>query len=143
MLIVSTYVSHIGWHYYLPFILLTAINVVIIWFYFPNTNQLALEEIAAIFGVSVQSPALYPFQNSHQCPIIPLAVPVLEFKENTATDVNTQDLPMVTAYQRDIRIDPVTHELRTLDTSTKTHSSTFEYQDNQKAVSVDQNSPEV
>ncbi|EXJ74653.1 uncharacterized protein A1O5_01346 [Cladophialophora psammophila CBS 110553] len=42
--------AEIGWRYYLPFIILSAINVVIICIWFPNTRHLALEEVAAIFG---------------------------------------------------------------------------------------------
>ncbi|KAL6242227.1 hypothetical protein RBB50_010775 [Rhinocladiella similis] len=40
----------IGWKYYLVFTILTALCVVIIWFYFPETKGLALEDVAEIFG---------------------------------------------------------------------------------------------
>ncbi|KAK7905434.1 hypothetical protein LTR67_000156 [Exophiala xenobiotica] len=42
--------TNIGWKYYLVFTILTAINVVIIWFFFPETKGLALEDVAEIFG---------------------------------------------------------------------------------------------
>ncbi|ORY03954.1 MFS transporter [Clohesyomyces aquaticus] len=40
----------IGWKFYLVFIIPGSMGAVIIWMYFPNTNGLPLEEIAAIFG---------------------------------------------------------------------------------------------
>lgn len=40
----------IGWRFYLVFIIPGTIGGLIIWFYFPNTNGLPLEEVAAIFG---------------------------------------------------------------------------------------------
>ncbi|KIX94624.1 uncharacterized protein Z520_09670 [Fonsecaea multimorphosa CBS 102226] len=42
--------NNIGWKYYLVFCILTAMNVVIIWFFFPETKGLALEDVAEIFG---------------------------------------------------------------------------------------------
>lgn len=44
--------ANIGWHYYLFFIIPGTIGAVIIWFYFPDTLGLPLEEVAAIFGDS-------------------------------------------------------------------------------------------
>ncbi|OQU95567.1 hypothetical protein CLAIMM_01752 [Cladophialophora immunda] len=42
--------QNIGWKFYLCFIVPGTIGAVIIWFWFPDTNGLPLEEIAAIFG---------------------------------------------------------------------------------------------
>ena len=42
--------SAIGWKYYLVFIVLSAIFVVVLIFYFPETKNLSLEEIARLFG---------------------------------------------------------------------------------------------
>ncbi|CAK7235557.1 hypothetical protein SBRCBS47491_009333 [Sporothrix bragantina] len=46
----ATAFATIGWKYYLVFIILTAINIPIIWFTFPETKGLALEEISEKFG---------------------------------------------------------------------------------------------
>ncbi|EXJ66148.1 uncharacterized protein A1O5_10764 [Cladophialophora psammophila CBS 110553] len=43
----------IGWKYYLIFILVPACGLPVIWLYFPETKQLSLEEIAALFGEEV------------------------------------------------------------------------------------------
>ncbi|KAH6648122.1 hypothetical protein BKA67DRAFT_683474 [Truncatella angustata] len=43
----------IGWRYYLVFIIVPIACVVVIWFYFPETNGLSLEEIGRLFGDSV------------------------------------------------------------------------------------------
>ncbi|OQU99467.1 hypothetical protein CLAIMM_05097 [Cladophialophora immunda] len=40
----------IGWHYYLFFIIITAIGAIWVFFTFPDTRNLPLEEIAALFG---------------------------------------------------------------------------------------------
>lgn len=40
----------IGWKFYLCFIIPGSIGGVCIWFFWPNTNGLPLEEVAAIFG---------------------------------------------------------------------------------------------
>lgn len=40
----------IGWKFYLCFIIPGSIGAIIMWFYFPNTNGLPLEEVAALFG---------------------------------------------------------------------------------------------
>lgn len=42
----------IGWKFYLCFIIPGTLGGILIWLYFPNTNGLPLEEIAAIFGDS-------------------------------------------------------------------------------------------
>jgi MFS family permease len=43
----------IGWKYYIVFAVLTAITIVIIWVYFPETKGLSLEEMNALFGEDV------------------------------------------------------------------------------------------
>lgn len=40
----------IGWHYYLLFIIITALGTVWVWFTFPDTRNLPLEEIGRLFG---------------------------------------------------------------------------------------------
>ncbi|KIW25612.1 uncharacterized protein PV07_08778 [Cladophialophora immunda] len=40
----------VGWQYYLPFIIISGLAMIIVFFFFPNTRHLALEEIGAIFG---------------------------------------------------------------------------------------------
>jgi hypothetical protein len=40
----------IGWKFYLLFIILTAINIPLIWYFFPETMGLSLEEIGERFG---------------------------------------------------------------------------------------------
>ncbi|KAJ3549748.1 hypothetical protein NM208_g336 [Fusarium decemcellulare] len=42
--------ENIGWKYYLPFIILTAFSVVVVPLTFPDTRNMPLEEIAALFG---------------------------------------------------------------------------------------------
>jgi hypothetical protein len=42
--------ENIGWKFYLAFIIPGTIGSVIMWFFFPNTLGLPLEEVAAIFG---------------------------------------------------------------------------------------------
>ncbi|KAF1807807.1 MFS transporter, partial [Eremomyces bilateralis CBS 781.70] len=42
--------KNVGWKFYLVFIIASAIGGVVMWFYFPDTKGLPLEEIAAIFG---------------------------------------------------------------------------------------------
>lgn len=49
----ATAFATIGWKYYLVFIILTAINIPIIWWTFPETKGLALEEISEKFGDKV------------------------------------------------------------------------------------------
>lgn len=48
----------ISWRFYLCFIIPGSIGAAIMWFFFPNTKGLPLEEIAAIFG-DAQEVALY------------------------------------------------------------------------------------
>lgn len=42
--------ANIGWKFYLAFIVPGAVGSVIMWFFFPDTLGLPLEEVAAIFG---------------------------------------------------------------------------------------------
>lgn len=45
--------AQVGWKYYLLFIILTAINIPLVWYYFPETKGLSLEEIGEKFGDEV------------------------------------------------------------------------------------------
>jgi hypothetical protein len=47
---VLTSSSTIGWKYYLVFIICGSLGGLTMWFVFPDTNGLPLEEIAALFG---------------------------------------------------------------------------------------------
>lgn len=40
----------VGWRFYLCFIIPGSIGAAIMWFFFPDTRGLPLEEVAAIFG---------------------------------------------------------------------------------------------
>jgi hypothetical protein len=40
----------IGWKFYLCFIIPGTIGAIVMWIWFPDTNGLPLEEVAAIFG---------------------------------------------------------------------------------------------
>jgi hypothetical protein len=42
--------QNIGWHFYLFFIIPGTIGAVIMWFFFPDTLGMPLEEVAALFG---------------------------------------------------------------------------------------------
>ena len=42
--------NHIQWRFYLALIIPGTIGCVVMWFYFPDTKGLPLEEVAAIFG---------------------------------------------------------------------------------------------
>lgn len=42
--------ANIGWKFYLVFIIPGTIGGILMYFYFPDTNGLPLEEVAAIFG---------------------------------------------------------------------------------------------
>jgi polyferredoxin len=42
--------ASMGWRYYLFFIIFTAIGAVVVWFTFPDTLNMPLEEIAKLFG---------------------------------------------------------------------------------------------
>lgn len=46
--------ENIGWKYYLPFIILTAISVVVVPLTFPDTRNMALEDIMTLFGDEVR-----------------------------------------------------------------------------------------
>ena len=47
---------NIGWHYYLVFIVPSIFMIVIEFLYWPETRNVPLEEVAAIFGVRKPSP---------------------------------------------------------------------------------------
>lgn len=42
--------ANIGWKFYLFFIVITTLCTIVIWFTFPDTLNLSLEEVAALFG---------------------------------------------------------------------------------------------
>jgi hypothetical protein len=46
----ATAIATIGWRYFVVFICLTAVTVVIIYFYYPETKGRSLEELAELFG---------------------------------------------------------------------------------------------
>ncbi|PTB36279.1 hypothetical protein M441DRAFT_178126 [Trichoderma asperellum CBS 433.97] len=52
--VAPTAFAAIGWKYYLVFLCLTAVIGVIIYFYYPETNQLSLEQIGELFGDKVE-----------------------------------------------------------------------------------------
>lgn len=45
--------AQVGWKYYLLFIVLTTINIPLVWYFFPETKGLSLEEIGDKFGDEV------------------------------------------------------------------------------------------
>jgi membrane protein implicated in regulation of membrane protease activity len=49
----ATAIANIGWRYYLVFVCLTVISIVVIYFFYPETKQRSLEEMAAYFGETV------------------------------------------------------------------------------------------
>ncbi|KAL1866257.1 hypothetical protein Plec18167_009097 [Paecilomyces lecythidis] len=49
----ATAFGNVGWKYYLLFIVLTVINTPIVWYVFPETKGLSLEEIGEKFGDEV------------------------------------------------------------------------------------------
>ena len=49
----ATAITNIGWKYYLVFMCLTVISIVVIYFFYPETKQKSLEEIAVHFGETV------------------------------------------------------------------------------------------
>lgn len=52
--VAPTAFEHIGWKFYLCFIIPGTLMAFMILFWFPDTKQLPLEEIAAIFGDEVE-----------------------------------------------------------------------------------------
>ncbi|OAG33838.1 hypothetical protein AYO21_12057 [Fonsecaea monophora] len=46
--------AQVGWKYYLLFIVLSTINLPLIWYFFPETRGLALEEVGEIFGDKIE-----------------------------------------------------------------------------------------
>ncbi|EJU04808.1 general substrate transporter [Dacryopinax primogenitus] len=51
-----TALARIGWWYYVFFICMTAVNIGVMWWVFPETKGLSLEEINGTFGDEVVSP---------------------------------------------------------------------------------------
>lgn len=49
--------ASIGWKFYLVFIIPGSFGAIVMWLFFPATNGLPLEEIAAIFGTSTKWPS--------------------------------------------------------------------------------------
>ncbi|KAK1076810.1 hypothetical protein LTR33_008620 [Friedmanniomyces endolithicus] len=49
----ATAVATIGWRYFIIFACLTVVSVVVIYFFYPETKQKSLEELAAYFGETV------------------------------------------------------------------------------------------
>lgn len=47
---VSTALNNIGWKFYLVFVCMSTVNTVIVYFIFPETKGLSLEEIGVLFG---------------------------------------------------------------------------------------------
>ncbi|KAK5047302.1 hypothetical protein LTR84_006824 [Exophiala bonariae] len=45
--------AKIGWKYYLVFVILTTITIAVVYFWFPETRMLSLEDVQALFGDSV------------------------------------------------------------------------------------------
>lgn len=58
--------ARIGWKYYLPFIILTAITTPLAYFYLPETNGLSLEEINEKFGDEVVVHITHITEADHQ-----------------------------------------------------------------------------
>jgi len=51
-----TALANIQWRFYIFFICMTAVNILIMWRYFPETKGLSLEEINGKFGDEVAAP---------------------------------------------------------------------------------------
>lgn len=45
--------ARIGWKYYVVFLVITFVNIIIVWRLFPETKGLSLEEIGELFGDDV------------------------------------------------------------------------------------------
>ncbi|KAJ5988017.1 hypothetical protein N7481_003227 [Penicillium waksmanii] len=45
--------AHIGWKYYVVFLVVTLVNIFVVWWLFPETKGLSLEEIGELFGDDV------------------------------------------------------------------------------------------
>lgn len=52
--VAPTAFENIGWKFYLCFIVPGTVMGLIIWFWFPNTKGIPLEEVAAIFGDEIE-----------------------------------------------------------------------------------------
>ena len=59
----------ISWKFYILFIVLTFIGGIVVWFYYPDTRDLPLEELAALFGdadeVAVYQAEIVVDHNTH------------------------------------------------------------------------------
>lgn len=49
-----TAVAAVGWKYYLVFVIFTAMMIVFVYLYFPETTKKTLEELGAVFGDTVE-----------------------------------------------------------------------------------------
>lgn len=65
----------IGWKFYLCFIIPGILSAIGIWLFFPDTWGLPLEEVAAIFGVSLTYSAVFDLSFFS----LPLLSPTLKF----------------------------------------------------------------
>lgn len=72
--------ANIGWKYYLFFIIITAITIFTVYFTFPNTLNVPLEEVAKLFGdddLVVSSASATTFEDDKPA----LAVEMLEHSD--------------------------------------------------------------
>ncbi|EHK42563.1 uncharacterized protein TrAtP1_002416 [Trichoderma atroviride] len=53
--VAPTAFATIGWKYYLVFLIISAVCAVVFYFYYPETNQLSLEQIGELFGDKVEA----------------------------------------------------------------------------------------
>ncbi|KAL6241478.1 hypothetical protein RBB50_011501 [Rhinocladiella similis] len=86
--VTDTAFAHIGWKYYLVFIVLSFIGIFYCYFLLPETKGIPLEEIGAIFGdpVAVYAEDLHVDHNTHQ-----LVVDEHDIKsENRLTRITTE-----------------------------------------------------
>ncbi|KIW69224.1 hypothetical protein PV04_05112 [Phialophora macrospora] len=64
---------HVGWRFFLLFIITTACGVVFLYFFLPETSSIPLEETAAVFGlieeVAVQAKDIYVDHTTHEITI--------------------------------------------------------------------------
>ena len=49
----ATAIATIGWRYFLVFVCLTAVTVMVVYFWYPETKGKSLEELAEVFGERV------------------------------------------------------------------------------------------
>lgn len=81
--VAPTAFANIGWKFYLCFIIPGTVMALIILFYWPNTKQMPLEEIAALFGDEVERVE----QPSHSEKVVSVHEAPLEYVEKD-TPVN-------------------------------------------------------